>query len=77
MKYLMHMIFSFMVSSILFNNIQVILIFIVHVLIIHREERKGGGGLMKTMSFSPDIVLLHLPLNTTYEILVECSIDTS
>ena len=72
----MHMIFSFMVSSILFNNIQVILIFIVHVLIIHREERKGGG-LMKTMSFSPDIVLLHLPLNTTYEILCECSIDTS
>ena len=48
MKYLMHMIFSFMVSTILFNNIKFILIFIVNVLIIdihnHNLVLKGGRG---------------------------------
>ena len=66
----MPMIFSFMVSSILFNNIKVILIFIVHVLIldIHHHNlilkgRKWGGGVDENYEFrvffSPDIVLLH------------------
>ena len=85
----MHMIFSFMLSSILFNSIKVILIVIVHVLIIDIHHHnlvlkggKGGGGLdenyeCRVFFFRQILYYCILPLNATYEILSECSIDTS